>query len=179
MKLLIVVDMQNDFITGPLGAPVIREVVPKVVQRINDWTDQILVTRDTHGADFPDTQEGRLLGVVHGIEGTEGWQVAPEVQAALDAKGSAVSYVNKHSFGHLPLGDLLQNMNRKTPIEEITFIGIYTDVCVTSNVVIAKAALPEVPVIVDASCCASGYTPESHAAALLVMKSFQTIIINE
>jgi len=179
MKLLLVIDMQNDFITGPnLGTPYVQQLVPKVVEKINGWTDRIIVTRDTHGEDYLNTQEGRLCPIVHAIEGTEGWQVEPAVQAALDAKGDKVSYLNKHCFGSRELGEELLRIHAQAPIEEVQFVGICTDVCVISNVMIAKAFLPEVPVIVDAACCA-GVTPEGHAAALTAMKPCQVIVVNE
>lgn len=179
MKILIVVDMQNDFITGPaINSPEIQRIVPAVAEKINSWTDQIIVTRDTHNEDYLNTQEGRFFPVVHGLKGTDGWKVETTVQAALDAKGDVVSYLDKYSFGCLALGDMLIAMNKDVPIEEVQFVGICTDVCVLSNVLIAKAALPEVPVVVDASCCA-GVTPEGHRTALAAMGPCQALVIND
>lgn len=181
MKVLVVVDMQNDFVDGSLGTPEAAAVVPNVVEKIRTWGGPVYATQDTHFANYLETQEGRLLPVPHCIQGTEGWQIVPPVRAAL-AEGAARNesplYVAKATFGSRDLAELLARRHEETPIEEIVLIGLCTDICVISNALVLKAFLPEVPVAVDAACCA-GVTPESHRNALTAMKMCQIKIYNE
>lgn len=170
-RVLVVVDMQNDFIDGSLGTKEAEAIVPAVVDRINNWDGMIVATRDTHTADYLNTQEGRLLPVEHCIKETEGWQINAEVQSALKEKNAQI--IDKPSFGSLELADL---MAKEQP-DEIMLIGLCTDICIVSNALILKATLPEVPMYVDASCCA-GVTVEKHLAALETMKSCQIQTIN-
>ena len=166
-KLLIVVDMQNDFITGPLGSEQAEKILPAVRAKIEENKAngaQVLFTRDTHDENYLETQEGRLLPVAHCIEGTDGHRIANE----LDTSGSAI--VDKTAFGALDLVD--------EEYDEIELIGLCTDICVVSNALILKARYPETRVTVDASCCA-GTSDESHKAALLTMKSSQVIITED
>ena len=172
-KFLIVVDMQNDFIDGALGTAEAVRVVPAVEEKIEKFEGRVIFTRDTHGEDYMDTQEGRLLPVPHCIEGSEGWQIRPELDALRKEPA-----VNKPTFGSTVLGELLLGENEKEKIESITLIGLCTDICVISNAMLIKAFLPEVPVIVDAACCA-GVTPESHANALNAMRACQIQIEND
>ena len=170
-KILIVVDMQNDFIDGSLGTPEAEAIVDNVVAKINTYTkDCVYATRDTHQDNYLQTQEGENLPIVHCIEGTYGWQLNEKVQAAL---GSAV-VMNKPSFGSWELADMMVMEFAGLPAEEceIEIIGLCTDICVVSNALILKASLPEVKISVDASCCA-GVRPESHAAALQTMQMCQ------
>ncbi len=171
-KLLIVVDMQKDFIDGALGTAEAVAIVPKVEAKIAAFDGRVLFTRDTHEENYMETQEGRNLPVPHCIRGTEGWQICKEL----------LPYVNevldKVTFGSSELGELLLAMNAEESIEEITFVGLCTDICVISNAMITKAFLPEVPVVVDAACCA-GVTPATHANALAAMKMCQIAVINE
>ncbi len=166
MKVLVVVDMQNDFIDGALGTKEAVAIVPKVVEKIRNFDGRVLFTRDTHKEDYLDTQEGKKLPVAHCIKGTEGWELHPEIEAL--RKEDAL---DKPTFGSTQLGCILKEMDG---LESVTFVGLCTDICVISNAMIAKAFIPEVPVIVDASCCA-GVTPQSHKNALEAMKMCQII----
>ena len=174
MKVLVVVDMQNDFIDGALGTPKARKIVPAVVEKIKGWTGEVYATMDTHQPDYLTTQEGRNLPVTHCIEGTPGWEIAPAIRAAL----TNVTCLTKPTFGSRSLAETLVIVNQNRPIEEIVLIGLCTDICVISNAMVLKAFLPEVPITVDASCCA-GVTPESHRNALSAMKMCQIGIDNE
>ncbi len=174
MKVLVVVDMQNDFIDGALGTPEAQKIVPAVVEKIKSWTGEVYATMDTHQPDYLATQEGRNLPVAHCIEGTPGWEIAPAVREAL----TNATCLTKPTFGSRSLAETLVIVNQNQPIEEIVLIGLCTDICVISNAMILKAFLPEVPVAVDASCCA-GVTPESHRNALSAMKMCQIGIDNE
>ncbi len=175
MNVLVVVDMQNDFIDGALGTKEAAAIVPKVVEKIQNFDGEILYTRDTHEENYLDTQEGKKLPVAHCIKGTKGWELHPKIEALRKKEP-----IDKPSFGSPHLGSLLRSMDdeykssAKGGIEAITFVGLCTDICVISNAMIAKAFLPEVPIIVDPSCCA-GVTPESHKNALEAMKMCQII----
>ncbi len=174
MKVLAVIDMQNDFIDGALGTKEAQEIVPRVVERIREFDGLVLATRDTHADNYMETQEGAHLPVMHCIQGTRGWEIRHEIAGLLTEEP-----VNKPGFGSLYLSEKLQEYHRhKEPIESITLIGLCTDICVISNAMLLKAYLPEVPVIVDASCCA-GVTPKSHSRALEAMKMCHIDIINE
>ena len=170
MKILIVVDMQNDFIDGALGTPEAVKILPYVKELIQNFDGKVLFTRDTHFTDYMDTQEGKNLPVPHCIQGTPGWEIRPELEALRKTET-----IDKLTFGSSELPDILK---KEEQIESITFIGLCTDICVISNVMITKAFFPEVPLIVDAKGCA-GVTPESHKNALAAMKMCQVKIINE
>ena len=170
-KILIVVDMQNDFIDGSLGTPEAEAIVDKVVAKMAEYPkDCIYVTRDTHQDDYLMTQEGDKLPVVHCIEGTHGWEINDKIKAAM---GGAV-VMNKLSFGSLQLADMMmmEFFGHEHSECEIEMVGLCTDICVVSNALILKAKLPEVKISVDSSCCA-GVTPESHEAALTTMRMCQ------
>jgi len=169
-KILVVVDMQNDFIDGALGTAEAVAIVPKVAEKIKNFDGTVLYTRDTHEENYMETQEGRNLPVPHCIRGTEGWQIRTELQQA----GAEV--VDKPTFGSRALAEKLVEMNREEAIESITLIGLCTDICVISNAFVIKAFLPETPIFVDAACCA-GVTPESHARALEAMKVCQITVV--
>ena len=173
MKYLIVVDMQNDFIDGALGTAEAVAIVPKVKEKIETFDGKVLFTRDTHFENYMETQEGKNLPVPHCIKGTDGWQI----RAELDALRTTES-IDKVVFGSSELAKLLVEEDKKDSIESITFIGLCTDICVISNAFTVKSFLPEVPLIVDASCCA-GVTPESHRTALASMKTCQIKVENE
>lgn len=175
MKLLLVIDMQKDFIDGALGTAEAVEIVDDVVYEMNEWDGPILLTRDTHQEDYLTTQEGRRLPVVHCVEGTEGWALNTKIQEVVDAKGLAV--LNKPTFGSLELPDFIRaNVENADELEEIELIGLCTDICVISNASICKAAFPETDVKVKASCCA-GVSPETHQNALDAMSVCQIDII--
>lgn len=172
-KVLVVVDMQNDFITGSLGTPEAQAIVPKVVEKIQGFGGTVLYTQDTHGADYLQTQEGRNLPVEHCLKGTWGWQLEPRVEAVRDS-----TPIEKPTFGSKGLAEVLKAWHTyEGPLEEIQLVGLCTDICVISNALLLKAFLPEVKLTVDASCCA-GVTPESHQRALEAMKACQIEVVN-
>ena len=174
MKVLVVVDMQNDFVDGALGTKEACAIVSDVVKAIEGFEGQVVATRDTHAADYMDTQEGRHLPVIHCVKGTEGWKINQDVQRALDEKHADL--IDKPTFGSVELGEYMRKLDREEKVEEILLVGVCTDICVISNALLLKAYLPEVPVRVMASCCA-GVTPESHARALEAMGPCQIEVI--
>lgn len=168
-KLLIVVDMQKDFVNGSLGTKEAEAIVPNVVAKIEKYKsngDAILFTRDTHPSFYLDTQEGKKLPVVHCVKGTEGWQIISEI----DTSGWQI--FDKPTFGSVELANYVADND----YDFIEMIGLCTDICVVSNALLLKAFLPEVNICVDSACCA-GVTKESHEAALLTMKMCQIDII--
>lgn len=171
MKVLVAIDLQNDFITGALGTAEAAAMLPRAERRIREFEGLVLFTRDTHSADYLSTREGRALPVPHCITGTEGWQLAAPLQPY------AAEVIDKPTFGSTVLGERLRTLNETSPIESITLIGLCTDICVISNALLLRAYLPEVPIYVDAACCA-GVTPESHRTALCAMRACQIIIEN-
>lgn len=171
-NILVVVDMQNDFVDGALGSAEAAAIVDKVVNKIKDFDGEIIVTYDTHLDDYMDTREGRYLSVPHCIKGSEGWQLNEKVQEALDSREYTKIY--KPTFGATELVEKFDNCDQHQT--EVTLIGLCTDICVVSNAMLLKAFYPEMNINVDASCCA-GVTPESHEAALTTMKSCQINII--
>ncbi|MCD8127860.1 MAG: cysteine hydrolase [Clostridiales bacterium] len=166
MKLLVVIDMQKDFVDGALGTSEAVAIVPRVQEKVvarqaAGWT--VVFTRDTHTEQYLDTQEGRKLPVPHCIRGTPGWEIIPE----LSTQGCLI--LDKPSFGSLELARYAAQLG---DLEEIELVGLCTDICVISNALLLKAAVPEVLIRVDASCCA-GVTPDSHANALRAMEMCQ------
>ena len=167
-RLLIVIDMQNDFIDGALGTAEALAIVENVKKKIRSYpAADVIATMDTHGEDYMTTQEGRNLPVPHCILGTEGWQLRPDIADLLD--GAAI--YEKPTFGSVKLAEDLRALAEKEELE-LELIGLCTDICVVSNALLLKAAMPETPISVDASCCA-GVTPESHLAALATMRACQ------
>lgn len=171
MKVLIVVDMQNDFIDGALGTQEAQMIVPNVVNKIKHFDGMVIATRDTHEEYYMETQEGKNLPVPHCIRGTNGWEIRPEIADVLSGE-----VIDKPTFGSRILAERLAELHEQEVIEEIELIGLCTDICVISNAMLAKAFLPEVLVTVDSSCCA-GVTPESHQQALEAMKMCQITIV--
>ena len=168
---LIVVDMQNDFIDGALGTAEAVSILPAVTEKIRGFDGMVLFTRDTHEENYLETQEGRNLPVPHCIRGTNGWQIRPQLDALRKTET-----IDKPTFGSEKLGRLLQAEHAADPIGSVTLIGLCTDICVISNALLIKAFLPEVPVRVDSSCCA-GVTPQSHENALQAMRACQIEIL--
>ena len=168
MKYLIVVDMQKDFIDGALGTKEAQAIVPNVRKKIEEFDGEVIFTRDTHHKDYLSTQEGRNLPVEHCIEGTAGWEIDKSLQPF--CKGLVV---NKPTFGSMALAEEIWE---RGDAQEITLVGLCTDICVISNAMLLKAAMPEVPIIVDRACCA-GVTPQSHENALEAMKMCQMTIV--
>lgn len=187
-KILVVVDMQNDFIDGALGTPEAQAIVPKVIEKIKNYPDKeetlLLYTKDTHYKNYMDTLEGEKLPVPHCIENTEGWCISKRISSTGDNEGflgfSSNKIINsriyKNTFGSEDLYELLKTY--KDTIEQVEFVGVCTDICVLSNAIMARMALPNTKIIVDASCCA-GVTPETHKAALMSMKQCQIDVIGD
>ncbi|MDD7641207.1 MAG: cysteine hydrolase [bacterium] len=171
-KILVVVDIQNDFVDGALGSAEAAAIVDKVVNKIKDFDGEIIVTYDTHSDNYMDTREGRYLPVPHCIKGTEGWQLNEKVQEALNSREYTKIY--KPTFGATALVEKFDGCDQYQT--DVTLIGLCTDICVVSNAMLLKAFYPEMNINVDADCCA-GVTPESHEAALATMKSCQINII--
>ena len=169
MDILIVVDMQNDFISGSLGTNEAQAIVDNVAEKVKNFKGKVIFTRDTHENDYMNTQERKNLPVSHCIIGSDGWQIHRTLMPY------ANEIIDKPTFGSVTLAHLLSALDN---IDSITLVGICTDICVISNAMLLKAFMPEVPITVDASCCA-GVTPESHKNALAAMKSCQINIVNE
>ena len=171
-KVLVVVDMQNDFVDGSLGTKEAQAIVGSVVKKIKKYRPaDIYVTRDTHQDNYMETSEGKQLPVVHCVEGTAGWEICSPVEKEL--KEAVI--INKPTFGSTVLADLLSKENLSEELE-IELVGLCTDICVVSNALLLKAVMPDNRICVDASCCA-GVTPESHQAALTTMKMCQIHIV--
>ena len=170
-KILVVVDMQNDFINGALGTKEAEAILPRVRELIKSFDGKIYFTRDTHKENYMETQEGKNLPVPHCIENTFGWEIEESL------KPYAKIVIDKPTFGSVALASELVKENSLEEISEITFVGLCTDICVISNALLAKASLLEAKIIVDASACA-GVTPESHKNALESMKMCQIMVIN-
>ena len=172
-KILIVIDMQNDFIDAALGTKEAIAIVDAVKEKIAAYpTDNIYATMDTHSDNYLDTQEGANLPVKHCIKGSEGWQIRPDIAELLDG----AHIYQKPTFGSTALAADLKALSEKEEIE-IELVGLCTDICVVSNALLLKAFMPEVRISADASCCA-GVTPEKHLAALETMRSCQSHITN-
>lgn len=169
---LIVVDMQKDFIDQALGTKEAVSIVDNVVNLVKDFDGEVIFTRDTHKENYMDTFEGKNLPVPHCIFNTEGWEICDEL------KPYVKRVIDKPTFGSIDLMEVLKKENKVNPISSITLVGLCTDICVISNTLLIKAALPEVEIIVDASCCA-GVSVESHKNALNAMKMCHIKIINE
>ena len=174
-KILVVVDMQNDFIDGALGTPEAVAIVPYVKKLIEGFDGKVYFTRDTHFENYMETQEGEKLPVPHCIKGTDGWQIRRELDELRNTEA-----IDKLTFGSKELveviaSDLIAGEER---VDSITFVGLCTDICVISNATVIKAFYPEIPLYVDAKGCA-GVTPESHKRALEAMKVCQINVINE
>ena len=167
-KILVVVDVQNDFIDGALGTSEAAAIVENVKLKIREYRpEDIFATMDTHGPDYLKTQEGRNLPVEHCIKGTEGWKIRADIAELLDG----VRIFEKPAFGSIDLARELSGIASNEDIE-IEIIGLCTDICVVSNALLLKASMPEVTIYVDPGCCA-GVTPESHEAALRTMEMCQ------
>lgn len=171
-KALIVVDVQNDFVDGSLGTKEAVEMLPRLIEKLEkisaEGKTDIIFTQDTHGENYLETQEGKLLPVTHCVKKTHGWEIVPELEEFVER---AREVIEKKSFGSTRLPSLLK------PYEEVEFVGLCTDICVISNALLVKAFYPEQTVSVDASCCA-GSSLENHKKAIDVMKNCQCIIKN-
>lgn len=168
-KVLVVVDMQKDFVDGSLGSAEALAIVPAAVKKIKEFDGDIFVTFDTHFNEYLETSEGRHLPVRHCIRRTPGWELDRNIASALE--GRDYKKVEKLTFGSSDLPRLIMEREGTEDVS-IELIGLCTDICVVSNALILKAAFPEAPISVDSACCA-GVTPEKHEAALEVMRSCQ------
>ena len=168
-KILVVVDMQKDFVDGALGSKEAVAIVPNVVNKIKDFEGDIFVTYDTHFENYMDTNEGKNLPVPHCIKGTDGWELNEEVAKALVNR--KYTPVEKITFGSVDLPGLVGKAAGDEAFT-VEFVGLCTDICVVSNALLLKANFPEMNILVDAACCA-GVTVESHEAALTTMKMCQ------
>lgn len=171
-KILVVVDMQNDFIDGAIGTPEAVAIVENVKARIREYDKaDVFLTMDTHFPEYLQTQEGRNLPVEHCIRGTDGWKIRSDIAELLtDAR-----VYEKPTFGSVALAKDIAEIAAKEEIE-IELLGLCTDICVVSNALLLKANMPEVKITVDHTCCA-GVTPESHEAALMTMQMCQIGIV--
>lgn len=166
-RILIVIDMQNDFIDGSLGTKEAVAIVPKVVEKVQQAqkkNEKVVFTQDTHGANYLQTSEGKKLPVAHCIKPQAGWEICGQLLSY------ATEVVEKKTFGSVKLPEIVKEY------DSIELIGLCTDICVISNALLLKAHFPEKQIIVDAACCA-GVTPESHNNALEAMKMCQIDII--
>ena len=172
-RMLVVVDMQNDFIDAALGTAEAVAVVDAVKEKIRSYPiENVIATMDTHGENYLETQEGRNLPVTHCVKGSDGWKIRPDIATLLDG----AKIYEKPTFGSTALATDLQTLSQSEDIE-LELIGLCTDICVVSNALLLKAYMPEVRISVDASCCA-GVTPEKHLAALETMRSCQVNVTN-
>lgn len=167
-RILVVVDMQKDFLTGALRNEDAIAIIPAVVEKVKNFEGKIIFTRDTHCDNYLETQEGRKLPVAHCIKETEGWEIIDELSEYTEG----ASIYNKATFGSLRLAQDLKAMNEINAVDSVEVIGVCTDICVISNAMLIKAAMPEVTIMVDSSCCA-GVTKEAHETALNAMKAVQ------
>lgn len=170
--ILVVVDMQKDFVDGALGTQEAVAIVPKVAEKIESFEGTIFVTYDTHDEDYLFTNEGRNLPVPHCIKGTPGWELDTSIAAALE--GKQYTKVEKPTFGSVELPELVESAVGPGQFT-VELVGLCTDICVVSNALLLKAYFPEMQIFVDADCCA-GVTPESHQAALTTMKMCQITV---
>lgn len=168
-KILVIVDMQKDFVDGSLGTKEAQAIIPAVKDKIENFDGEIIFTMDTHTEDYLNTQEGKKLPVSHCIKGTPGHEIIEKLQPYTK---KALAIFEKETFGSRKLGSFLKELHKEKEIESIEFIGLCTDICVVSNALLVKAFLPEVPIIVDSNCCA-GVTPEKHESALETLRSCQ------
>lgn len=175
MKILIMIDMQNDFLTGVLGNQQTAAVVPAVCEKVKRYLAEnkapLIYTMDTHAENYLSTQEGRNLPVIHCVKGSYGWQLDDSLKAITDGQPDRTVKIEKGTFGSETLPRCVKDISLKygEEIEEIELVGVCTDICVISNAMLLKAFFPETLITVDSKCCA-GVTPQSHNNALEAMK---------
>ena len=172
--ILVVVDMQQDFICGSLGTAEAQAIIPKVIEKIEGFDGTIYFTKDTHGEDYLQTAEGKKLPVEHCIAGTPGWEIPESLLRA--ARDKDYEVIEKPTFGSEKLAETLKGIHETDSDMTIQFVGLCTDICVVSNAIVAKMYLPDIQISVDANCCA-GTSPEAHDAALLTMKMCQIDLV--
>ena len=172
-SILLVIDVQNDFIDGALGSKEAVASLPNVIEKIEKFDGQVIFTRDAHEDDYLNTQEGKYLPVKHCIINTDGWQIAKKADE-YRIKNNCMVF-DKSAFGSIECAEYIKKQFESGEVDKVTLIGYCTDICVVSNALILKATCPELELHVDSSCCA-GVTPEKHKAALETMASCQIII---
>lgn len=170
MKVLLVIDMQNDFVYGALGTKEATLIVENVIEKIENFKGKIFFTKDTHFKDYLNTREGRFLPVEHCIKETEGWEIVDGVYDGIS------EIVEKNTFGSFDLVEKLRKLDEVEKIESIELIGICTDICVLSNAILVKTAFPEIDIVVDTKCCA-GVTPNTHNNSIEAMRMCQILIV--
>ena len=171
--LLVIVDMQRDFVHGALGTAQAREILPRLERKIRQARDEgaaLAYTMDTHQPDYLQTQEGKNLPVVHCVEGTTGWDVCPELSGLLEGAKA----FRKPSFGSVELGEYV----KKEGFDRVELAGVCTGICVLSNAALIKAYAPETEVVVDSGLCAC-VSPESHQTALQAMRLIQVAVTED
>lgn len=192
-KVLIIVDMQHDFVRGSLGTPEAVEIIPRVCGKMRTAIEngmELCFTLDTHREDYLNTQEGKNLPVVHCMEGTDGWKLEKELEELLFSTENLISpqefyeggtenikVFRKEIFGSVSLAEYIKELYQKDDNLEVELVGLCTDICVVSNAILLKSFLPELKIVVDASCCA-GVTVESHRMALETLKMCQVSVEN-
>ena len=174
-NILVVVDMQKDFVDGSLGTKEACGIVPNVVKEISGDYDEVYFTMDTHGENYMETLEGKNLPVVHCVKGTDGWKLDRQIEKAMKKLPHYV-IVEKPTFGSEELIRILKEENEKEEIGSITLVGLCTDICVVSNALLCKAAFYEKDIAVKSDCCA-GVTVHSHEAARETMRMCQIRVI--
>ncbi len=166
-KAIIVIDMQNDFVFGELSTDEGRNIIPRLVEKlekvVSEKSADLIFTQDTHKDDYLSTQEGRNLPITHCIKNSEGWEIISDLKRFTTY---AKAVIEKKTFGSTRLPSLIK------PYKEVEFVGLCTDICIISNALLVKAFYPELIVSVDSKCCA-GTTPEAHDIALTAMKNCQ------
>ncbi len=172
-RFLIVVDMQKDFVDGSLGTKEAQAIVPRVAQKIRDFDGTVIATLDTHDERYLASAEGKNLPVVHCVRHTDGWTLDVQIAYALEGKNPYL--VEKPTFGSVKLPTLIEELAAGEAFS-LELCGLCTDICVVSNALLLKAAFPEVPITVEAACCA-GVTPDSHEAALKTMQMCQIRVV--
>lgn len=174
-RLLIVIDMQNDFINGSLGSNEAQAIVSHVIKRIETFDGPVIFTRDTHSSEYLQTAEGKKLPIEHCIKGTKGWELHEKIEELRNNKNAPV--IDKITFGARDLPAYISsNMASFGGISSIILCGLCTDICVISNALVLKTYFPEIPIIVDSTCCA-GVTRESHENALKAMAMCQIEVV--
>ncbi len=173
MRYLLVIDVQNDFVDGALGTAEAQAMLPDLLKKVRGFDGAVWMTKDTHPENYLETQEGRNLPVVHCIQNTEGWELVSELNVLCREKNCPV--YEKPTFGSTAMAGDLKKLYDEGKVDSVELVGLCTDICVISNALLIKAMMPELPVSVDASCCA-GVTPEKHEAALEVMRSCQVAV---
>lgn len=170
MKILVVIDIQNDFIDGSLGTEEAVKILPYVKNKIDEFDGEVVFTMDTHDDNYLKTLEGNNLPIIHCKKGSEGWKIRDGIYK------SGCKIFEKKNFSSLDLAKYLSDLDKNKKIESIEIIGLCTDICVVSNVMLIKSFLPEVKIIVDSKACA-GVTEESHKKALAIMEICQIKIL--